>query len=273
MKKRFISFVLVLGLSFSMVACGTNADAKQNQQVPEEQAADTESKSKDTEKVEFEEVEETEPIIDVVVEDKAHSEEYKEAFEKGVKCGGSFAPNGTAAKYDNWQEAYKALVEELDYDDTTMFDLVYVDDDDVPELIYKLYENTVSMATFDGDTGEINIATCNTADEVYYLEKNNAIKATARSEATYYDTVYAIKDSAWILLTKGTRAPLDAWAEDSFDENGEPIISYWEIDSKELSNEKEYDELLGKYFDAALQKEILVEQQPDAILHSIDESK
>ena len=44
----------------------------------------------------------------------------------------------------------------------------------------------------------------------------------------------------------------DVWAEDSFDENGDPIISYWEVNEQELSSQEEYDETINKYIDTKL---------------------
>ena len=268
MKKWLVGLLLV---SFSVSVCGCGAE-EATMETTEEISEVSSAADEVVEEISLEEVkEESEPIIEVIADEKSHSEEYNAAFETGKKCCASYSPDGKAAVYDSWQEGFKALIEDISYDDSTAFALAYINNDDVPELVYKLNSNTVSLASFDSTTGELNIAACNHGTDIFYIEKGNVIKANGRVEASYLDSLFAIKDNQWISLAEGRCEPLDAWAEDSFDENGEPIISHWEINSKEFSSQKDYDEELSKYLDENFAEKIFEFKEPDAVIKIIDE--
>lgn len=68
----------------------------------------------------------------------------------------------------------------------------------------------------------------------------------------------------------GVRGPLDEWAEDSFDENGEPIISYWSLNDVELNSQQAYDDEFVKYQDSSYAKDISDFVSAEEILESIN---
>ena len=91
-------------------------------------------------------------------------------------------------------------------------------------------------------------------EDIKYIKGKNSLIAHENivAASTLNDYVVAIKDGFFIQLAYGSSRPLDVWAEDSFDENGDPIISYWEVNEQELSSQEEYDETINKYIDTKL---------------------
>ena len=257
MKKRLYVFTLCLIIATSMIACGK--DNVSGEVEPEELAdalEESKSESEATENKDDSASGESEnlPTIEVV-EGYNYSDEYKEAFERGDRVGASYMPTGASevSEYASWKEGYKALVEDLSSEDSVRFSLIYVDSDDIPELIYKVDDSDIVIATFTGAT--VNLLS-GQIESVSYVEGDNVLFATEHVDANTYNSVVAIKDGYWINIAYGTQGPLDPWAEDSFDENGNAIISYWEINGEELSGQEEYDEMLGKYYDSSFGKEM-----------------
>ncbi|QFJ55402.1 hypothetical protein [Pseudobutyrivibrio xylanivorans] len=260
--------LLSLIMGASLISCGK--ETAESVEEPEEQV--TESVEQEAEapeegsKVEFQE---SEPIIEVLVNDSVKSEEYKAAFNSGKIVGASYIKSGdsSASKFDSWQEAYKTIIDELG-DSEVKYSLIYIDDDDIPELAYDNNDAGRRIATY--YDGYVNLLMAEKVSELDYIEKGNSLLYMVRKESTYYDYVYAIKDGNWIELVAGERSPLDPWAEDSFDEAGEPIISSWKLDGEEISSQKDYDELRDKYFDFILSKVVYELEEPDAIINEID---
>ena len=245
MKKRILSLVLIFTISSVCSGCGL------------EQARDNGPKSltdssKDVEEEVVDEEEENYDDVKIeVVENASHSDEYNEAFEIGDRIGASYMRQGDAevTEFESWQEGYKALIEDCNNDGYEhSYALIYVDGDEIPELVYKTYDNQVAIATFTGST--VNIFSSQLQDIEYIKGANNVIAhENIVADSALNDYVVAIKDGFWVQIACGTCRPMDIWAEDSFDENGNPIISYWEINKEVLSSQDEYDEKLLKYID------------------------
>ena len=250
MKKKVVQLTLLGILALSITACGLEAardDGPKDFMVGEKK--DKEETVENSKEQESEE--ESEPVIEVVVNEYQPSEEFEKAYEEGALIGGDYAVDGKTQTYDDWKEAYEALIDDLD---DLKFALIYVDDDDIPELVYSVNEGTFSCATFADKAVNIGPAK---GQKLYYIEKGNAVYLEHGKEAaTLFDNVIAIKDGKWISVAAGLMSPADVWAEDSFDENGEPIISYWEISDYQLESQDDYDLLLGKYFDTSYGTEV-----------------
>ncbi|SFO61707.1 hypothetical protein SAMN05216351_11927 [Pseudobutyrivibrio sp. JW11] len=257
MRKRLFVFTLCVTIAASMIACGK--DNVSGEVEPEELADaldESKSESEATENKDDSANSESEnlPTIEVV-EGYNYSDEYNAAFELDDRVGANYRASGASevSEFASWKEGYKALVEDLSSEDSVSFSLIYVDSDDVPELIYKVDDSDIVIATFTGST--VNLLS-GQIDSVSYVEGDNVLLATEHVDANTYNSVVAIKDGYWINIAYCTQGPLDPWAEDSFDENGNAIISYWEINGEELASQDEYDELFGKYYDSSFGKEI-----------------
>lgn len=236
----------------SMIACG-KANVSGEVEPEELENALEDSKPENKEDSSSEESENL-PTIEVV-EGYTYSDEYNAAFELDDRVGANYMATGASevSEFTSWKEGYKTLVEDLSSEDSISFSLIYVDSDDIPELIYKVDDSNIIIATFSGST--VNLFS-GQIDSVSYVEGDNVLLATEHVDANTYNSVVAIKDGYWINIAYGTQGPLDPWAEDSFDENGNAIISYWEINGEELSSQEDYDEMFGKYYDSSYGKEI-----------------
>ncbi len=246
MKKKLVSILLILSVGSVCMACGL------------EQSTDNGPKSllggsKDVEEVAGDEENEDDVKIEVV-EGYSYSDEYKAAFEADDRAGANYKKSGDAeiSEFESWQEAYKTLIEDCENDEMEhKYSLIYVDEDDVPELVYTTMNNQLAIATFTNPT--VNIFSSQIEDIKYIKGKNSLIAhENIVAASTLNDYVVAIKDGFFIQLAYGSSRPLDVWAEDSFDENGDPIISYWEVNGQELSSQEEYDEIINKYIDTKL---------------------
>ena len=244
MKKKVLSMILI-GATALFTACGLEQAKDNGPKILDEKASTTENVQDD------EAVENNDDATIEVVENASHSDEYNEAFEIGDRIGASYMKQGDAevTEFESWQEGYKALIEDCNNDGYEhSYALIYVDGDDIPELVYKTYDDQVAIATFTGST--VNIFSSQLQDIQYIKGTNNVIAhENIVADSTLNDYVVAIKDGFWVQIAYGTSRPMDIWAEDSFDENGNPIISYWEINGEELSSQAEYDEMLLKYID------------------------
>ena len=271
MKKKIIMSLLAASLVVTTVGCGLEAAVDNG---PKEEVAvseDTSDEASDAAASTEDESEAEDDVVIKVVEGQGHTAEYEAAFSAAEGIGGPYRMTGASevSEFDDWKEGYKALVEDLSSDnDEVKFAVVYVNDDDIPELVYTPYEDNMIIATFGGSTVNLFGSQLSTMS---YIERDNALFASERVGATYGDYVVAIDEyGSWIKLAYGTRGPLDEWAEDSFDENGEPIISHWTINDEEIKNQGEYDDLLSKYFDSSNGKEIVVSLGADDVIEELE---
>ncbi|MBO6130279.1 MAG: hypothetical protein J6P79_15505 [Pseudobutyrivibrio sp.] len=159
MKKKIL-LTLLTGLSTVILfACGTKEAT-----VTEPDVADTTTEEETiptTDTVQTEEESAEEEVTIEVIENATHSEEYNLRFEAGERIGGSYVPTDEAevAQYGDWKEGYTALIDDLSSDADVAYEstyaLIYVDEDDIPELAYKTDGDKICVATFGG--GYVNI--------------------------------------------------------------------------------------------------------------------
>ena len=275
MKKKFLLLGLITSISINLLACASN-------ETPSEEASSSETaqeelntvldNQEDIDVIEEEAEDNDDAVVIEVKENGSKSDEYIESFEKDNRCGTNYKKTGDAevAEFDTWQEGYKTLIEELAEESSDIrFSLVNINDDDIPELAYMLEDGKMLIATFADET--VNIFGSQ-LDSMSYIEKDNALFASELVGATYGDYVLAIdEDGFWIQIAYGARRPIDEWAEDSFDENGNPIISYWAVNEQELSGQSDYDDELNKYFSANDFESISATMSADEILSQIEE--
>lgn len=264
MKKRVLLTILCAMLSIAMLGCGKKDTTEP---ILEEPKAE-ENVSNDTEEEQKDDTSDSDAKIEVV-DGYTHSDEYNAAFEAGISIGNSYRKTGAAevSEFDSWQEGYKAIIEDLSTNENAKYALIFVDDDNIPELVYSTDENNIVLATFGQNTVNIFSSQLN---KVSYVEGQNVLFASEHVQANLDDYVVAIKDGSWIAIASGIRAPEDPWAEDSFDENGMPIVSYWEVNDLQLTSQEEYDELMVKYYDSSAAKEVKDFKTSKEVLSVID---
>ncbi len=147
-----------------------------------------------------------------------------------------------------WKQAYidyiESGMESGIVNEASIYQLVYVNDDEIPELLinYGSVAGGGDLCTFDGEA----IQTVHLYDYGFsYMEKENMFCDSGGRMDGYYDAIYCIENGKIVELHRG-----DYGAEDNshvqMDENGEPIyLYYW--DDKEVSKSEYQERLLSVY--------------------------
>ena len=148
--------------------------------------------------------------------------------------------NGTA-----WNDAYIEILKNANPYQWSGFTLIYLDDDDVPELI---------MAGIDEATGNVLVAYTedgvkeNQLNRLYfsYIERGNQLCNSEGLMDYYYDLVFRLQDGQLVLTDAGYYGAEDN-TNRQFDENGEPIYQYqW---NGEQVTKDEYAKELNAVYD------------------------
>ena len=266
MKRKLVMCIAAASMVASLCACGTKEAS-----VPEQEPDNSPAVIQEQEPVEEEKVDDTDVKIEVVDGNYQHTEEYNKRFAVGERYSGV---SNTLDPFSSWQEAYRYIIEESGKDEqfpAKAYALINVDGDDIPELIYSYThfgEDGMMFVTFDGAYPTTYGMGATSVD---YIEGGNAIFASERRQSSYYDYVFAVNTDGWLIdIALGMREPMDEWAEDSFDENGEPIISSWTLNDETISSQAKYDEAMGKFFDRAYCKTIIPSEDAQTVLSKIN---
>lgn len=261
MKKKLLSLMLTGIIGASFIACGNESEKVEDKTEPVVEETET-----------TEEVQEDTDVEVEVEEGFTHTPEYEEALANAEIYGGS-----DENTYDDIKSAYEGVMIDLEensplYDDSYNFtySLAYINEDDVPELICNSNDENFGIYIVSYYEGKAYMAVTNGL-EFSYIEKQNVFDNTGIVLGAYYDNVLAIRDGQWVLLGYGEQGTSDPWAEDSFDENGDPIIDMWTWNDDQLKSSKEYEERLALFFDADAAKTIDNYVTRDEILTQLEE--
>ncbi len=176
---------------------------------------------------------------------------------KDFRCNSYYKPEILVflKEYEDWKAAYLSYLDAYEYADRCTYSLIYVDEDDIPELMIDTgYEAggcfilTFHDGVLDGwQSDRLNVT---------YIEKGNLICNSDGNMGYYYDRVYTIQDGKWRYVEGGKYG--DGPDGVQFDENGDYIgvyvyiwngeaesIGYW--DGKEIS-EEEYESHLNSVY-------------------------
>ncbi len=196
----------------------------------------------------------------------------KESEQDSSKEGKDFAQNSEKDEVESWQEEYEAYLEKekqvyaavypdygaayLSFLDLLLgeggangfsFSLIYVDDDDIPELVIDSgYEagGCIVLTFHDGVMDGWQ------SSRLYftYIERGNLICNSEGNMGHYYDWVYTIQDGKWCCVDGGEYGdPPDA-DRPQLDENGELIYVYRWGEEEEVVSEEEYEERLSQIY-------------------------
>ena len=260
MKKRLLSFILLGTVCFSFVACGQKSK-KADSDKAEETA--TEASSDD----EAEKVEEDADAVVEVIEGYSHTPEYDEALANADVYGGT-----DGKTYDDYKSAYTAAIADVEANSpqySFTYSLIYVNEDDIPELVCNSNDDTFGVYLISYHEGSLNYA-LTSGTEFTYIEKENIVDNTGVVLGAHYDNLLAIRDGQWVLLGYGEKGTSDPWAEDSFDENGEPIVDTWTWDDDYLKNDADYNATLELYYASDAAKSVDNYVSKDEILKQIN---
>ena len=145
-------------------------------------------------------------------------------------------------QYDNyemqaWQTAYAEYINGLGRSRFPKYSLIYVDDDDIPELVVYTGSEASGCSILTFHNGE--------ADVLYtdrlgfkYIERKNLVNNSDGHMGSCYDRIYSIVNGKWVYVTGGE------YYESISDSND--IHYYWEDEPVE---EDVYEDKLDKVFD------------------------
>lgn len=162
--------------------------------------------------------------------------------------------SGSNAQLEPWQEAY---IDYLRQGSVLNYVLIYIDNDDIPELI-EIGDCAAAgcrvMNFYAGGLHETGVLRETQLNRLYfsYIERGNLLCNSEGNMDCYYDRVYSIIDGQLVLIADG-----EYGAEDNsnvqFDEEGSPIYKY-EWNGVEMS-EADYAQELNKVYDTTRAKD------------------
>lgn len=258
MKKKLLSIILVGTICLSSAACGEKS--KKTEQESSDASTETSSQAKE------EEVKEDADAVVEVIEGYSHTPEYDEALANADVYGGTDGKN-----YDEYKSAYTAAIADVEANSpqySFTYSLIYVNEDDIPELVCNSNDETFGVYLISYHEGSLNYA-LTSGTEFTYIEKENIVDNTGVVLGAYYDNLLAIRDGQWVLLGYGEKGTSDPWAEDSFDENGDPIVDTWTWDDDYLKNDADYNATLELYYASDAAKSVDNYVSKDEILKQI----
>ena len=146
------------------------------------------------------------------------------------------------ADYDmqDWEEAYAEFLEGYDVGGC-VFCLIYVNDDDIPELAIDTRSGAGGSLLLTYYNGKID--ECQTArSNFYYIERQNLVNNSDGHMGHYHDYVYSIEDGKWISIAEGN------WTETFIGNAYEYEVEYaYEWNDEEV-DKKTYEKRLNAVF-------------------------
>lgn len=143
-------------------------------------------------------------------------------------------------QYETWEDAYLDFIQGLENGDSYTYALIYVNDDEIPELVADsgFEAGGCMIMTFDGNEMDILQTSRLYFD---YVERGNALRNADGHMGYYYDIVYTIEDGKWVKVAEGVYH--DPESGPQLDENEDYVYEYeWEgesVDSAEYNDELE----------------------------------
>lgn len=164
-------------------------------------------------------------------------------------------PAGEPYIAEEWAQAYAAYLD-LDRDAGQFtYSLIYVNDDDIPELVLDRGYEAGGCQIITYYEGEVDVLQ---TDRLYfdYIERGNLLCNSSGLMGLYYDDVYTITDGKWCCIAQGE-------IREQIEDDENIFFSYtWEGEAVE---EEEYENNLREVFD----KEQAVEPERYYILRDI----
>lgn len=156
---------------------------------------------------------------------------------------------------EEWAEAYAAYLDLEKYASSYTYSLIYVNEDDIPELVLDTgyaAGGCLILTYYEGEVDALQTKRRN----FDYIESGNLLCNSDGNMGLYHDYVYTIIKGKWNCIARGEN-------RDGIDEDGNMFFSYtWE--GKEVE-EEEYEKNLKEVFD----KEQAVEPERYYILRDI----
>lgn len=107
----------------------------------------------------------------------------------------------TPAPAYGWQDAYTNYLMINGSDDDT-YALIYVNDDDVPELVIDSGVEASGCRILTYGVGQVNVLTTRRLGFTY-IPRGNRLNNSDGTMDSYYDDVYEIRDGRWMCIARG----------------------------------------------------------------------
>lgn len=210
MKKHFLILLTCLFLICSMIGCSSRETASQEENTETgkgylgQQVCDSVEENKVVIANSFVD------INGIDLEELASRIQEKKAEEAKAAAEAARAEAEAAYDMQDWEKAYVEYLEgftEGGNVSSFTYSLIYVNDDDVPELVIDSgFEagGCLILTYHNGEIDELQTARLN----YYYIERQNLINNSDGHMGYYYDYIYAIKNGKWISVARGE------WTED-----------------------------------------------------------
>ena len=138
----------------------------------------------------------------------------------------------------DWQIAYTEYIEGLEWNRDCTYSLIYVDDDDIPELVIDTGVEAGGCQILTYHSGEIDVLQTDRR-LFYYIEKKNLLNNTGGIYGYYFDRIYAIENGRWVCIADGENT--ETMGDDDW-------VYRYEWDGKEVK-EDVYNKSLNAVFD------------------------
>ena len=160
-------------------------------------------------------------------------------------------------EFEDWKAAYLCYLDALESmeedADRYFYGLIYVDEDEIPELNLSRVNEAGGCFILTYHDGVLD-GWQSSRQEVTYIEKGNLICNSDGNNGCFYDNVYTIQDGKWCFVEGGDWG----FGPDGvqYDENGEYVFGYiWNgkdenagyWDGEEIS-EEEYNARLNRVY-------------------------
>lgn len=157
--------------------------------------------------------------------------------------------NRKSVSKTDWQSAYMEYLTNGDYKDwldTFTYSLIYVNDDDNPELVMDSGFEAGGCLILTYNDGNIDVL--QTARLYFtYVEKENLLNNSEGYMGYYYDCIYTIENGKWSEIATGDYSGFEDESNPVLDENGNYICEEYYWNGNETTYEEYYNQLKGVY--------------------------
>ena len=171
-------------------------------------------------------------------------------------------------KSDDWKTAYVDYLEHVsDTEGQQGYTLIYLDNDDIPELVEVGKSEASGVRIVNYSNGSVHV---NGLNRLYftYIEGKNLLCNSDGLMDSYYDYIYSIVDGELTLVAQGHYGAKDGTGL-RFDKNGMPIYTYdW---NGEDVSEDEYNADFAQVYDSSAATEGYDTDKLESIKEVIDD--
>ena len=146
-----------------------------------------------------------------------------------------------------WKQAYIDYIMELDGEQWQGYNLIYIDNDDIPELVMIGNSEAVGCSIAGYAQGQVRESRLDRLG-FSYIEKENLLCNSDGNMDSYYDIVYRLEDGRLVQAAAGYYGAGDN-SKVQYDENQNPVYQYqW---NGVVMTKEEYDKALNAVYDTS----------------------